>query len=211
MDGREIQDRPAENILMATARPPLLIGPADNGRTMTLDEFMDAEEEPGFRYELARGVLEVTQVPNDPHGDIVCNLIRAIAGYDTRHPRAIRRFGEASGFRIWLPGVESGRNPDIAVVVAGTPRDHRGNRPPSLAMELVSEGAECGGGIIRRSGRNTWPMPPGILDRRPDRASGNSPDPQRRCLGRAILRRWPVGQRPGPAWLRCPRGRAVGQ
>ena len=44
------------------------IGPADHGRAMTLEEFRDAEEEPGYRYELARGVLEVTEVPNDPHG-----------------------------------------------------------------------------------------------------------------------------------------------
>ena len=30
------------------------IGLADNGRTMSLDEFRDAEEEEGYRYELAR-------------------------------------------------------------------------------------------------------------------------------------------------------------
>ena len=28
---------------------------------MTLDEFREAEEEPGFRYELAHGVLEVIE------------------------------------------------------------------------------------------------------------------------------------------------------
>ena len=66
-----------ETTAMATSRPGL--GPADHGRTMTLEEFRDAEEEPGYRYELARGVLEVTEVPNDPHGQIVCNLYRAIA------------------------------------------------------------------------------------------------------------------------------------
>ena len=57
---------------MATVQ--LRIGPADHGRRMTLEEYRDAEEEPGYRYELARGVLEVTQVPNDPHGQIVSNL-----------------------------------------------------------------------------------------------------------------------------------------
>ena len=44
----------------------ILLGPADHGRTMSLDEFMEAEVEEGYRYELARGVIEVTQVPNDP-------------------------------------------------------------------------------------------------------------------------------------------------
>ncbi len=53
--------------LMAAIATPLCIGPADHGRTMTLEEFLDAEAEEGYRYELARGVLEVTQVPNDLH------------------------------------------------------------------------------------------------------------------------------------------------
>ena len=29
------------------------IGPLDNGRKMTIEEFLEAEEEPGYRYELA--------------------------------------------------------------------------------------------------------------------------------------------------------------
>ena len=36
----------------------LRIGPTDVGRTMSLEEFLEAEVEEGYRYELARGVLE---------------------------------------------------------------------------------------------------------------------------------------------------------
>jgi len=54
---------------MATVN--LRIGPADNGRRMTVDEFRKAEEQPGYLYELARGVLEVTEVPGDDHGQIL--------------------------------------------------------------------------------------------------------------------------------------------
>ena len=54
---------------MSTTR--IRIGPADHGRRMTLEEFREADEEPGYRYELARGVLEVTEVPNDPHWQVV--------------------------------------------------------------------------------------------------------------------------------------------
>ena len=54
---------------------PGVIGLADDGRAMTLDEFLDAEVEEGFRCELGRGVLEVTEGPNDPLGDVVSNLI----------------------------------------------------------------------------------------------------------------------------------------
>jgi hypothetical protein len=38
---------------LATAT--LRLGPADIGRALTLVEFLDAEVEPGYRYELARG------------------------------------------------------------------------------------------------------------------------------------------------------------
>ena len=37
----------------------------------------------------------------------------------------------------------SGRNPDVAVVLRGTPKDHRGRRPPVLAVEVVSDGGEA--------------------------------------------------------------------
>ena len=119
------------------------IGPADHGRRMTLDEFREAEEEEGCRYELARGVVEVTEVPNDPHGQIESNLMAAIFAYRREHPGLIRRIGGASAFRLWVPEMISGRNPDIAIVLRGTPKDARGRRPPSWAAEVVSEGAEA--------------------------------------------------------------------
>ena len=119
------------------------ISPADHGRAMTLDEFRDAEVEEGYRYELARGVLEVTHVPGDPHNEVVCNIYRAIARYDQAHPRSIRRYGGASEFRLWLPGMVSGRNPDVAVVLRNTPKDYRGHRPPVLAFEVVSKRGEA--------------------------------------------------------------------
>ncbi|MBX6316159.1 MAG: Uma2 family endonuclease [Isosphaeraceae bacterium] len=127
---------------MATLATPR-IGPADHGREMTLDEFREAEEEPGYRYELAQGVLEVTEVPNDPHGEIVWRLIRALARYDQQHPGLIHRAGGAGEFRLWLPGRISGRNPDVAVVLRGTPKNPRGRRPPALVMEVVSEESEA--------------------------------------------------------------------
>src|SRR3954452_1788199 len=81
---------------MATVSMPLRIGLADHGRRMTLDEFLEAEVEEGYRYELARGVLEVTQVPNDPHFQVVTNLYLAIAMYFRAHPGVILRFGGGS-------------------------------------------------------------------------------------------------------------------
>jgi len=119
------------------------IGLADHGRAMTLEEFEEAEEEEGYRYELARGVLQVTQVPDDPHGFIVWNLMRVIIVYDREHPGMILRASEASGIRLWLPALISGRNPDVGVVLKGARKNFRGRRPPSIVFEIVSPGAEA--------------------------------------------------------------------
>ena len=114
------------------------IGPADQGRRMTLDEFREADEEPNICCELARGVVEVTEVPDDAHGVVVCNIYDAISQYRRDHPNLIYRYGGGSEFRLWLPGMESGRNPDLGIVLMGTPKDARGRRPPALVAEVVS-------------------------------------------------------------------------
>jgi Uma2 family endonuclease len=126
---------------VANVTTPIKIGLADRGRTMTLEEFLEAEETDGYRYELGRGVLEVGEVPNDPHGVVVCNLYRTVNRYDEAHPRVILRYGGGNEFRFWLPRMISGRNPDLAVVLRGAPKDWRSRRIPALAAEVVSEGS----------------------------------------------------------------------
>ena len=118
------------------------IGPADHGRVMTLDEFFEAEEEEGYRYELARGVLEVTHVPNDPHGLIEWALLQSLSDYSRAHPGHVWRCGGSGSFRLWLPGMISGRNPDVSVVLQGAPKDHQRRRIPALAIEIVSPRGE---------------------------------------------------------------------
>lgn len=126
---------------MATITSPLQLGPADRGRALSLREYLDAEVAEGYRYELSRGRLEVTQVPGEfPHGLILYFLYRALARYDEQHPGVILRFGGAGEYQIVLPGRGSGRNPDLAVTTRGTTRDASGRRPPSLVFEVVSRG-----------------------------------------------------------------------
>jgi len=128
---------------MATVALHLRISPADNGRTMTLDDYLDAEVEEGYRYELARGVLEVSNIPDDPHGVIVCNLYDALSAYRRAHSETIYRYGGGGEFQLLLPAMISGRHPDVAVTLRGTPKDSRGRRPASFAIEVVSEGKEA--------------------------------------------------------------------
>jgi Uma2 family endonuclease len=123
---------------MSAIATSLRIGLADQGRRITIQEFLQADEDEGFRYELARGVLEVTEVPDDPHGHVVANLYDAISRYRRDQPGVIRRYGGGNEFRFWLPGMVSGRNPDLGVVLRGAPKDYRGRRIPVLAAEVVS-------------------------------------------------------------------------
>ncbi len=110
---------------------------------MTLDEFEEADFEEGYRYELARGVLEVSEMPSELHAVIVWFLLRLIADYDRAHPRVIHRAGGGSEYRFRLPVMQSGRHPDVAVTLRNTPRDWRGFRRASMAFEVVSKGAEA--------------------------------------------------------------------
>jgi Uma2 family endonuclease len=128
----------------------LRLGPADQGRRMSIDEFLEADEEPGNRCELARGVLEVTEVLDDPHGQVEWNILRALARYDEAHPGLIARVGGSGSFRLWLPGMISGRNPDVAVALRGASKDARGRRVASLAVEIVSPGGETRDYVIKR-------------------------------------------------------------
>ena len=83
----------------------------------------------------------MTEVPNDAHGVVVANLYDAISRYRREHPGVIHRYGGGSEFRFWLPGMVSGRNPDLGVVLRGAPRDWRGRPVAALAAEVVSEGS----------------------------------------------------------------------
>jgi Uma2 family endonuclease len=127
---------------MATVR--LRIGPADNGRAMSLEEFWDAEEEPGYIYELVRGVLEVSETPGDSHYQIVDNLHEAFGNYRRMYPNVILRIGHGSDVRYIIPEVNTDRHPDLAVVFRDIPhRDHRGRRLAVLGVEVVSPGSQA--------------------------------------------------------------------
>ncbi|MBW3596633.1 MAG: Uma2 family endonuclease [Planctomycetes bacterium] len=66
-----------------TAVSPL--GPRDAGMLMTLDEFEQAEYDPGYRYELIHGVLVVTPAPLEEERDANEELGRWLRNYRESH------------------------------------------------------------------------------------------------------------------------------
>jgi Uma2 family endonuclease len=121
------------------------IGPADHGQRMTLDEFVEADFEDGWLYELARGVIDVTEVPGLDHGRIVSRVARLFVVYDITHPGIIDYRAGGGECRLRLPGMQSDRHPDQAVYLLPPPPGD--NEPwtrwvPNLVVEIVSPSGE---------------------------------------------------------------------
>jgi Uma2 family endonuclease len=120
------------------------IGPADHGRRMPFDEFIECEFEDGWLYELARGVIDVTEVPGVSHGRRVRRVARLFDDYDEAHPGIINYLAGGGECRLRLPGMQSDRHPDQAIYLLPPPK---GKKPwtrwvPQIVVEVVSVGGE---------------------------------------------------------------------
>jgi Uma2 family endonuclease len=115
------------------------IGPADHGRRMTLDEFIRADFQEGWLYELGRGVVEVTEVPGIWHGRIVERITEMFTLYKRRHPGRIKYRAGGGECRIRLPGMVSDRHPDQAIYLDQEPgeKDIWTKWIPSIVVEVV--------------------------------------------------------------------------
>ena len=126
------------------SRTATIVGPADNGRRMALEEFDHVETRPGYLYELARGVIVVSDIPGLPHMVQVDELRQALAVYRAQNPNQIRRILTGSECKILLGDLESERHPDIAVYKTPPPDDENvwAVWIPALVIEVVSPGSE---------------------------------------------------------------------
>jgi Uma2 family endonuclease len=129
---------------MATATRRIRIGPADRGRKMSLDKFERADFQEGWLYELARGMIVVTEVPGVNPGRIVLRLHKLFILYDVAHPGVINYYAGGDSCRLRLPGMQSDRHPDNAVYLDPEPA---GDQPwrrwvPHIVVEVVSKGGK---------------------------------------------------------------------
>jgi Uma2 family endonuclease len=126
---------------MATATRT--IGPADHGRRVRFRDFIAADFEEGWLYELARGRVVVTDVPGPSHGRIVMRLWRLFTLHDAEHPGVIKYEAGGGECRIRLPGMESDRHPDHAIYLTPPPADDLPwtKWTPTLVVEILSKGS----------------------------------------------------------------------
>ena len=123
---------------------PVKIGPGDAGRRMTLEEFVAADWAGGWLYELARGVVVVTQVLGIHHGRIVERISERFVIYKLAHPGVINYRSAGSDCRIRLPGMQSDRHPDQAIYLTPPPKGKRiwYRWVPAIVVEVVSRRGE---------------------------------------------------------------------
>src|SRR5947209_3259843 len=121
------------------------VGPRDQGRRMSLADFDHAEVQEGCLYELGRGVVVVSDIPNQRHLDQIPALKRQVHGYDATHRGRIHTIATGSECKILIETLESERHPDLAVYKS-PPSQVGGERwstwIPDLVVEVVSPGSE---------------------------------------------------------------------
>jgi Uma2 family endonuclease len=119
------------------------LGPHHHGRKMSLRAFENAQVEEGFHYELARGYLVVSEVPNYFHGMQVDLVNQALREFRSANPGSIHAIFGGSDCKLLVPEWESERHPDLSVYL-NAPRGPK-NRTlwrrwvPELVIEVVSE------------------------------------------------------------------------
>jgi len=130
---------------MAETSTQIRVGPEDHGRRMSFWDFQRADTVDGHLYELARGVVEVGDIPGRIHALILSIIEKALTLYDASHPGIIHYAAAGSGAKIELPGMESERHPDRSLYLTPMPEDDYpwDKWVPSIVIEIVSPGSEA--------------------------------------------------------------------
>jgi Uma2 family endonuclease len=121
------------------------IGPADHGRRMSLADFEHAEVQEGHLYELGRGVIIVSDVPNPIHLAQFLAIRRQFSAYETAQPGRLYGVMGGAECKIVLTALESERHPDLAIYKTPLPageEDVWAVWIPEIVIEIVSPGSE---------------------------------------------------------------------
>ena len=119
------------------------IGPRHHGRKMSLRNFEFAKTEEGWLYELARGYIVVSDVPNFPHMRQASFIRKHVDHYDVENPGQIYGVLTGTECKLLISELESERHPDISIYLT-PPRNRKGRTMwrtwfPDLVVEVVSE------------------------------------------------------------------------
>jgi len=122
-------------------RKPVHIGPKDHGRRMSLDLFADAIAQEGYLYELGKGVIEVSGVPQPSHPVQVQETRDQLASFRLTHRDVIYLVGGGGEAKMLIGAAQSERHPDISVYLSPPPavEDVWSIWVPAIVVEVVSK------------------------------------------------------------------------
>jgi Uma2 family endonuclease len=123
------------------------LGPADVGRRLTLEEFLNGDYTPGHKYELIDGRLAVSPEARLTHEELRQWLLVKLVYYAGQHPDVIRFV--TAGARVFIPGRAETTcpEPDLAAYRAFPSGHEIGEHDwedmnPLLVVAILSEGTE---------------------------------------------------------------------
>jgi hypothetical protein len=116
------------------------VGPQDHGRRMSLEDFDHAEVQEGYLYELSRGVVTVSDVPDLRHLAQVEAIRLQLYTYRLSHPGRIHALASGSECKVLLTDLQSERHPDLSVYKTAPAEedDVWSTWIPEVVIEVVS-------------------------------------------------------------------------
>jgi Uma2 family endonuclease len=108
---------------------------------MSLDAFDRAIAQEGYLYELNKGVVEVSGIPQPSHGKQLQALRNQLIMYQEKHPGRIDFIGGGGEAKILLAADQSERHPDLLIYLTPTPdlEDVWSVWIPTIVVEIVSK------------------------------------------------------------------------
>jgi Uma2 family endonuclease len=103
------------------AKPRIKIGPADQGRRMSLADFEPAKVRGGYLYELSRGIITVSDRANRRHLLALDVVRHQLYAYKLAHPDLELLILGGSECNLLIPVFESERHPDLSVDLTAPP------------------------------------------------------------------------------------------
>ncbi len=119
------------------------IGPADQGRAMSLAEFEHAETEGGRLFELGRGIVAMVDVPKPGHFKLVDAIREQFSELRKQRPQLIYGVAGGAECKLLISDLESERHPDLAVYKTPPPEAESDDEiwsqwVPEIVIEVVS-------------------------------------------------------------------------
>jgi Uma2 family endonuclease len=107
---------------------------------MPLDDFADATCDDGYRFELAKGVIEVSEVPKPDHLFQVQELRRQLTLYQNANPDQVLAVAGSNEVKLLIGAEESERHPDLSIYMTAPPdvADVWSVWIPEIVVEVVS-------------------------------------------------------------------------